>query len=75
MIPENEQEILIKKLGKRIRELRHEKGISQRELALECEFEKSNVSRLEAGRVNPTYLTLCKVAQALKINVVEIFKF
>lgn len=62
------------KLGKRIRALREMKGISQQELASMCDFEKSNMSRLEAGRTNPTVLTLLKICDALSITLPELVK-
>lgn len=62
-------------VGKQIQKLRELKGISQQELAAKCNFEKSNMSRLEAGRVNPTLSTLEKVANALGVSMVELFTF
>ena len=60
------------KIGKRIRDLRESKGISQQNLAAVCNFEKANLSRIEAGRTNPTISTLYKISQALKITISEI---
>lgn len=71
-MPDNSLQI---KVGKRIQELREAKGISQQDLAAKCNFEKSNMSRLEAGRVNPTLSTLGKVALALEVKIKEIFNF
>ena len=62
-------------VGKHIQKLREQKGISQQDLAAKCNFEKSNMSRLEAGRVNPTLSTLEKVANALDITLTELFDF
>jgi ribosome-binding protein aMBF1 (putative translation factor) len=62
-------------VGKNIQRIRESKGISQQELAAKCNFEKSNMSRLEAGRVNPTLSTLEKVANALEITLSELFNF
>lgn len=62
-------------VGKRIQELRELKGISQQDLAAKCNFEKSNMSRLEAGKVNPTLSTLEKVSNALEVNITELFNF
>jgi transcriptional regulator with XRE-family HTH domain len=62
-------------VGKQIQKLRESKGISQQDLAAKCNFEKSNMSRLEAGRVNPTLSTLGKVANALEVTLAEIFTF
>ena len=62
-------------VGKHIQKLRELKGISQQDLAAKCNFEKSNMSRLEAGGVNPTLSTLEKVANALEITLAELFTF
>ncbi len=69
---ENSLQIIV---GKNIQKIRESKGISQQELAAKCNFEKSNMSRLEAGRVNPTLSTLEKVAKALDVSLAEIFTF
>jgi transcriptional regulator with XRE-family HTH domain len=61
-------------VGRRIQKIRESKGISQQELAAKCNFEKSNMSRLEAGRVNPTLATLEKVVLALEVDIIELFK-
>ena len=63
------------KVGKKIQKLREIKGISQQDLAARCNFEKSNMSRLEAGRVNPTLSTLEKISNALEVNISELFNF
>lgn len=62
-------------VGKQIQKLRESKGISQQDLAAKCNFEKSNMSRLESGRVNPTLSTLEKIANALEITLAELFTF
>jgi transcriptional regulator with XRE-family HTH domain len=62
------------KVGKRIQEIRIEKNLSQQDLAAKCNFEKSNMSRLEAGRANATLSTIEIVANALEVEVVELFK-
>lgn len=69
-----EQSIHVK-VGKQIQKLRELKGISQQDLAAKCNFEKSNMSRLEAGRVNPTLSTLEKIANALDVPFIELFSF
>lgn len=69
------EESLQIKVGKRIQEIRVEENISQQDLAARCNFEKSNMSRLEAGRANATLSTLEVVAKALNVNIAEFFKF
>ena len=68
-----EDELLIK-LGQRIKQLRDEKGMSQIALAVELDYEKSNMSRLESGRVNPRIITLFNVAKALDITLHDLVK-
>jgi len=62
-------------IGKRIRQLREERNISQVELAALCNFEKSNMSRLEAGNTNPTAYTLYIISQKLNIDAKELLDF
>ncbi|HEY1196234.1 MULTISPECIES: helix-turn-helix domain-containing protein [Flavobacterium] len=69
------KETIQQKVGKRILEIRTEKNISQQELATKCNFEKSNMSRLEKGNSNATLSTLEKVCNALEINYTELFNF
>ena len=64
----NESE-LSKSLGARIRKLREEQNISQQDLAAQCNFEKSNMARIESGRTNPTFLTLRKISVALNVSL------
>ena len=60
---------LSKSLGARIRKLREERNISQQDLAAMCNFDKSNMARIESGRTNPTFLTLHKICLALKVSL------
>jgi len=67
----NETE-LKKALGSRIRQLRVERNILQQDLASMCNFEKSNMARLEAGRSNPKFLTLYKISIALNVPLSQL---
>jgi len=67
----NETE-LKKALGARIRQLRVERNILQQDLASMCNFEKSNMARLEAGRSNPKFLTLYKISIALNVPLSQL---
>jgi len=59
-------------IGKRIKSLREEKGVAQQDLAAQCNLEKSNLSRLEAGGTNPTIYTLKRIADNLGVNLEEL---
>lgn len=67
----NEQQLFIK-IGDKIKEKRFEKGISQQDLAAKCNFEKANMSRIEAGRTNLTIKTAFKISRALGIKLKDL---
>lgn len=62
-------------IGSRIKLMRESKGVSQQDLAAMCNFEKGNMSRLEAGRTNPTITTLYKISQALEVKITDLLDF
>lgn len=64
----------LKRLGHNIKRLLESKGISQQKLAADCNFEKSNMSRIEAGNTNPTIYTLYKIAVAMGIDIQDLLK-
>lgn len=66
------KEIVLIRIGMNIRELREDKNISQQDLAAACNFEKSNMCRIEAGRTNLTIGTLLKICEVLNIKLKEI---
>lgn len=64
-----EDNVFLKTLGKRIRDIRKEKGFTQVELGDMIDMEKPNMNRLEKGGTNPTILTLKKICIALGITL------
>ncbi len=56
---------ILYRIGRRIVQIRTERGISQQDLAARCNFEKSNMSRIEYGRTNMTLVTLLTISRAL----------
>ena len=60
---------ILYRIGRRIVQLRTERGISQQDLAARCNFEKSNMSRIEYGRSNMTVGTLLLIARALEVRL------
>ena len=65
------EEVLIN-IGLKIKELREEKKISQQDLAAACNFEKSNMSRIESGGSNLTIGTLLKICSVLKVRLIDL---
>ena len=67
-VSSKEQDFL-KKLGGKIRAVRHEKQVSLNQLAAQFGLEKSSISKLENGKSNSTVLTLWNLSEALNVPV------
>ncbi len=61
-------------VGANIRRLRLVKKLSQRDLADLCNFETSNMCRIEQGGSNLTLLNLYKIANALSVDIRDLFE-
>jgi transcriptional regulator with XRE-family HTH domain len=64
---------LLKKLGKKIKQLREQEKISQTQLAYECGISQVQVSRIETGEINTTIGTLSLIAKVLGVSIKELF--
>ena len=60
---------LQKQVGKRIIQLRIEKGWSQSDLAGACNKDRQAIERIENGKVSPSLYTLYEVALALEVGL------
>lgn len=56
-----------KSFGKRMRELRIDKGLSQEALALACGLDRSYIGGVERGERNISLVNIHKIASALKV--------
>lgn len=61
-------------LGERIRETRKAKGLSQEGLAHEAEVDRSHMGGIERGQQNPSFKTLCSIADTLQVDVAALTK-
>ncbi|HEX7153415.1 MAG TPA: helix-turn-helix transcriptional regulator [Thermoanaerobaculia bacterium] len=59
-------------LGRKIRERRLEKGLTQERLAELCEMHHNHISSVERGLTNPTFLALLRMARALDTSVLDL---
>lgn len=64
-----------KLLGKRIKELRKLKNLTQENLAELINIETSSLSAIESGRHFPSLLTLEKIAQNLNVELKVLFDY
>ena len=69
------KEELKKKIGKRIIELRTQKGWSQSDLARACEKDRQAIEKLENGKVNPTLYSLYEISKVLEVPLKELTNF
>lgn len=63
---------LLISIGQNIKSIRVEKKISQAELAALCNYEKSNMCRIESGKTNLTVGTLLTIAEALDVGIIDL---
>ena len=59
--------------GRRVAQLRIEKGLSQDKLAWEGNMARSFIGEVERGRRNPTLTNICKLADALNVKKSDLF--
>ena len=64
---------LLENIGHNIRRLRGEKGWNQTELGFRADTSPSIISLIENGKRNPSTATLAKIAEALSVEVVDLF--
>ncbi|MDO7785712.1 helix-turn-helix domain-containing protein [Desulforamulus aquiferis] len=62
-------------LGKNIRKIRSEKGLSQEELAFACGLHRTYISDIERGLRNVSVDNIHKIATALDILPMELLNF
>lgn len=62
------------KFGKRIQELRKQKGLTQEDLADLIKVDRSYMGFVERGERNPTLDKIIKIAKSLGITLSELFK-
>ncbi|WP_082213663.1 helix-turn-helix transcriptional regulator [Dyadobacter psychrophilus] len=63
---------LQKLVGKRIIQLRTEKGWSQSDLARACDKDRQSIERIENGKVSPSLYSLYEIALALEISLKDL---
>ncbi len=59
-------------VGRKIKALREQGGLSQVQLGEKADLPQSHISRLENAEYSPTHLTLEKIARALDVSVGDI---
>jgi transcriptional regulator with XRE-family HTH domain len=69
----NTDKELAKRIGRRISAVRRERGLTSEKLAYEFGISKGYLSRLENGKKLPSLSKLNLIAQALDVDIKEMF--
>lgn len=64
---------LAKRIGKKIVKLRNSQKMTQEKLAYENDISKGYLSELESGKKLPSLLMLEKIAEALGVDIKDMF--
>lgn len=70
----NEENILLQ-FGKHVKKLRQQKNLSQEQLALIADLDRTYISGIERGKRNVSLINLFKIAKSLNIPTREIISF
>jgi transcriptional regulator with XRE-family HTH domain len=63
-----------KLVGRNVKRIRQEKGLTQEQLAELSGFSQQYISGLEQGRRNPTVVSLYELAMALGVSYMELVR-
>lgn len=66
--------VITELLGKRIKALRIEKGISQEKFALSIGMDRTYFASVEAGKRNISIVNIEKIANGLDVSLSELFQ-
>lgn len=64
-----DKKAMLEQLGLKVKEIRLQKGLTQTELANKIGKDHPSINKLENGKVNPSYIFLCEVAEGLGTNI------
>ena len=68
-------QILIKEFGKRIRQLRTERNLSQEELSFQTGFHRTYIGMVERGERNISLSNIGVFAKTFEMSMPELFDF
>ena len=63
-----------KRVAGNIQRIRHEKGLSQEDVAHAANVHQTYLSGVEGGKRNPSIGVLDRIAKALQVDISEFFK-
>ena len=61
------------RFGARLKALRKARKLSQEEVALSCDLDRSYLGRIERGKANVSLINIARIAEALGVGAGELF--
>lgn len=59
-------------VGRNVRKLRKQRGMTQEELAFEAEIDLTYIGGIERGKRNPSLLVMVRIAEALSVQLKQL---
>ena len=69
-----EKQAFAAEVGKRLRQVREEKGIKQEELSEKAGYYRTYVGHIETGKYSPSLHTMWRLAHAMNIDLGDFLK-
>ena len=66
---------ITEKFGSRVRKLRQQKKMSQLELSQKAQLDLTTINEIENGNREPMLRTIWRIANALNVDLRELFNF
>lgn len=66
--------MITEEVGKRIRQMRNEQGLSQEKLALKAGLDRTYLAGVEQGKRNPSLKSMEKILKALDVSFSYFFQ-
>jgi transcriptional regulator with XRE-family HTH domain len=70
--PAQDTKVVVQRLAENVRRLRHERNITQEELAARAGIHRTQTGAIETGRHEPRVSTLVRIARALDVELSEL---
>lgn len=71
----DKEDSVVRRTGAKLRHFRILKGISQEQLALDCDLNINTIGMIERGQKNPTIFTLQRICDGLGITLATLFLY
>jgi transcriptional regulator with XRE-family HTH domain len=62
-------------LGRNVRRLRQQRGLTQEQLAFEAKIDLTYMGGIERGKRNPSLLVMARIAEALSVPLTKLLSY